>query len=152
MLKNELMKNGTQNFLMEYEQTNTGKNTISVIEGNAHDWFQKLEIIDFELLLYKSYLQDYYSGKMRCEKSTINSLLSYICRHIEQNKFHLRTCLYYKNRISKIRECDDMECEQIYMEAHSLFKKRLQDHFIKIKRLKHQIISKTLVYSELKID
>ena len=27
-----------------------------------------------------------------------------------------------------------MECEQIYMEAHSLFKKRLQDHFIKIKR------------------
>ena len=89
MLKNELMKNGTQNFLMEYEQTNIGKNTISVIEGNAHDWFQKLEIIDFELLLYKSYLQDYYSGKMRCEKSTINSLLSYICRHIEQNKFHL---------------------------------------------------------------
>ena len=35
MLKNELMKNGTQNFLMEYEQTNIGKNTISVIEGNV---------------------------------------------------------------------------------------------------------------------
>ncbi|MCL6220266.1 hypothetical protein [Zunongwangia pacifica] len=146
------MKNGTQTFRMKYEQPNIGNNTISVIEGNAHDWFQKLEIIDFELLLYKSYLQDQNSGKVGCEKKAINSLISYICQHIEQNKFHLRTCLYYKNRVSKIRECDDMECEQIYMDAHSLFKKRLQDHFIKVKRLKHQIIAKTVAYSGIKID
>ena len=146
------MKNGTQIFHMKYEQANIDRNIISVIENNAHEWLHQLEIIDFELVLYKSYLQVNHSAEARNEKSTINSLVSHISEHIEENKFHLRTCLYYKNRISKIRECDDMECEQIYMDAHSLFEKRLQDHFKKIKRLKHQIISKTFSYSGIKID
>ncbi len=83
---------------MKYEHTNIGKNTISVIEDKAHDWLHHLEIIDFELVLYKSYLQANYSANAGDEKSAINSLISYICEHIEENKLHLRTCLYYKKK------------------------------------------------------
>ncbi len=91
-----------------------------------------LEIIDFELLFYKSYLQEYDRTKTPGKKNTLNSLILNISEQIEQNKFHLRTCLFYKNRVSKIRECDDLACEQIYLDAHSLFKNRLQDHFKQI--------------------
>ncbi|WBL23266.1 hypothetical protein [Zunongwangia sp. HRR-M8] len=137
---------------MKYEPENSDENNIAVIEEHVYDWLQNLEIINFELVLYKSYLQDHNCLKSVDKKSKINSLLSCINEQIEQNKFHLRTCLFYKNRVSKIRECDDIECETTYLEAHSLFKNRLQYHFKQIKSLKHQIISKNLAFSALKIE
>lgn len=137
---------------MKYEPENRDESNIAVIEKHVYDWLQNLEIINFELVLYKSYLQDHNCLKSGDKKSKINSLISRISQQIEQNKFHLRTCLFYKNRVSKIRECDDIECEKTYLDAHSLFKNRLQDHFKQIKSLKHQIISKALAYSALKIE
>ena len=137
---------------MKYEPENNDESTIAVIEKHAYDWLVNLEIIDFELLFYKSYLQEYDRTKTLGKKNTLNSLILNISEQIEQNKFHLRTCLFYKNRVSKIRECDDLACEQIYLDAHSLFKNRLQDHFKQISLLKHQIISKTLAFSALNID
>ncbi|UAB84142.1 hypothetical protein INR75_18570 [Zunongwangia sp. SCSIO 43204] len=137
---------------MKYEPENNDESTIAVIEKHAYDWLVNLEIIDFELLFYKSYLQEYDRTKTPVKKNTLNSLILNISEQIEQNKFHLRTCLFYKNRVSKIRECDDLACEQIYLDAHSLFKNRLQDHFKQISLLKHQIISKTIAFSALNID
>ncbi|MFC6860528.1 hypothetical protein [Zunongwangia atlantica] len=137
---------------MKYEPENNDESTIAVIEKHAYDWLVNLEIIDFELLFYKSYLQEYDRTKTPGKKNTLNSLILNISEQIEQNKFHLRTCLFYKNRVSKIRECDDLACEQIYLDAHSLFKNRLQDHFKQISLLKHQIISKTIAFSALNID
>ena len=137
---------------MKYEPENNDESTIAVIEKHAYDWLVNLEIIDFELLFYKSYLQEYDRTKTPGKKNTLNSLILNISEQIEQNKFHLRTCLFYKNRVSKIRECDDLACEQIYLDAHSLFKNRLQDHFKQISLLKHQIISKTIAFSAVNID
>ena len=137
---------------MKYEPENNDESTIAVIEKHAYDWLVNLEIIDFELLFYKSYLQEYDRTKTPGKKNTLNSLILNISEQIEQNKFHLRTCLFYKNRVSKIRECDDLACEQIYLDAHSLFKNRLHDHFKQISLLKHQIISKTIAFSALNID
>lgn len=137
---------------MKYEPENNDESTIAVIEKHAYDWLANLEIIDFELLFYKSYLQEYDRTKTTGKKNTLNSLILNISEQIEQNKFHLRTCLFYKNRVSKIRECDDLACEQIYLDAHSLFKNRLQDHFKQISLLKHQVISKTIAFSALNID
>ena len=137
---------------MKYEHENNDESTIAVIEKHAYDWLVNLEIIDFELLFYKSYLQEYDRTKTPGKKNTLNSLILNISEQIEQNKFHLRTCLFYKNRVSKIRECDDLACEQIYLDAHSLFKNRLQDHFKQISLLKHQIISKTIAFSAVNID
>ncbi len=47
---------------MKYEPENNDESTIAVIETHAYDWLVNLEIIDFELLFYKSYLQEYDSA------------------------------------------------------------------------------------------
>ena len=84
---------------MKYEPENNDESTIAVIEKHAYDWLVNLEIIDFELLFYKSYLQEYDRTKTPGKKNTLNSLILNISEQIEQNKFHLRTCLFYKNRV-----------------------------------------------------
>ncbi|MDN3593502.1 hypothetical protein [Zunongwangia endophytica] len=137
---------------MKNEPVLNDENNVATMEKYANDWLKSLQIIDFELVFYKSYLEDHHAGKTETKKSSINLLLTYISEQMGQNKFHLRTCLFYKNRVSKIKECDDVACEQIYLDAHSLFRNRLQDHFKKINLLKHQIIYKTKKYSALKIE
>lgn len=96
----------------------------------------KLEFLNDEIEFYLNLLGSCPTGKTKHKYLDNNYLLERF-KHLKNNNvFHMETCINFKNRLPGLEECDDVQCDDAYIQSHLLFKSRLEKHFHEIRNLK----------------
>ena len=115
---------------------------LSVHEINQHKldveykhWTSRLEFIETELDFYEELLAFHHFSAGQ-EASEIADLIPNIK---EENKEVLANIQRYRNNLDGYRECEDLECENFYLNDHEKFRVVLEQHSAKMRDFKTRV-------------
>jgi len=106
------------------------------MESAVHLWRQELEFLEKEIQFYLALLSSSLIEKTRSNNIDANYLLKQFNELKESNKLHKKTCINFQNKLQGMEECDDVQCENAYLQSYLLFKNKLEKHFNSIRDIK----------------
>lgn len=101
------------------------------MESDVALWRNKLESVTDEIEFYLLLLGSSLIERTQTNTIDANFLLNQFNEIKETNKFHLKTCIQFQNKLPG-NECDDVQCENAYLQSYLLFKRILEKHFVEI--------------------
>lgn len=111
---------------------------LNITPDVAH-WTNSLEHIKAELDFYRDLLRSGIVEDLKKNKQDADFLLNQIELLNEENGFQRHTLLKYQTKIEGVKECEDVVCENHYLQDHLLLKKVLEKHFGEFQSLKYKI-------------
>lgn len=102
------------------------------MESDVALWRNKLEFVADEIDFYLILLGSSLIEKTQSNTTDANFLLKQFNELKETNKFHLKTCIQFQNKLPGKDECDDVQCENAYLQSHLMFKGMLEKHIVEI--------------------
>lgn len=99
-------------------------------------WRHELEFNEKELQFYITLLDSSLIEKTRSNNIDANYLLKQFIDLKESNRFHKKTCIDFQNRLQGMEECDDVQCDNAYLNSYLSFKNELEKHFKVIRNIK----------------
>jgi hypothetical protein len=106
------------------------------MESDVALWRSKLEFVADEMEFYLILLGSSLIERTQSNTIDANFLLKQFNELKEANKFHLKTCIHFQNKLRGKDECDDIQCENAYLQSHLMFKGKLEKHFLEIRNIK----------------
>jgi hypothetical protein len=106
------------------------------MEGDTRLWREQLEFylkeIDFYLFLITSPIIQ----QTEFNSDNTNYLFKQFQNLKESNDFHLETLIHYQCKLPQVKECDDVQCDNAFLNSHLFFKNKLEKHFQEIRNIK----------------
>lgn len=100
-------------------------------------WANQLQYIDSEVdKLLNLYAQSIYDNEIP------KNILSLFSKRKEANKQLLETVLSYGNTYTNVTECDDIQCDMVYLREYEQLRKSFQYHLEKYQKLKNTLYDK----------
>lgn len=100
-------------------------------------WINQLQYIDSEIdKLLKLYAQSIQDNEIP------KNILTLFSKRKEANKQLLETVLSYCNTYKNVTECDDIQCDMVYLRKYEQLRKSFQYHLEKYQRLKNTLYDK----------
>lgn len=100
-------------------------------------WINQLQYIDSEIdKLLKLYAQSIHNNEIP------KNILTLFSKRKDANKQLLETVLSYCNTYKNVTECDDIQCDMVYLRKYEQLRKSFQYHLEKYQRLKNTLYDK----------
>lgn len=106
------------------------------MESDFALWRNKLEFVTDEIAFYLILLESSLIERTRSNTIDANFMVKQLNELKEKNEIHLKTCINFQNKLPGKDECDDVQCENVYLKSHLLFKGTLERHFLEIRNIK----------------
>jgi hypothetical protein len=117
------------------------------INSETAKWKEVLEFNTNEIDFYKSLL----NLKLAEKSESRSEDAEYWGRQLKDiegdNKFHHQTLVDFERKLEGMKECDDVQCENYYLQDHLILKASLEKHFSNYRTLQaslQEFISKEM--------
>ena len=103
-------------------------------------WKEDISIIRVEILFFKRMLTSSIFKNLNPNQQGKDDLINDLTHVKEINESYYNLLLDFVNKLSKIKECDDVQCETFYLNNHTKFRKDIESHFSAYRFYKMNII------------
>ena len=110
------------------------------MDADLKRWKEEIEIITIEMDFYKNLLQDPANECETSEGSNCASLLKEITDAERDNELFQKDLLDFDNRALGITECDDLQCENFFLNDHATVKESIENHFSNYRVFKKSLL------------
>lgn len=104
-------------------------------------WFQETELIQFEIQFFNGILISDLIDKLQTDFYSTQAhnanLLDFELKH----QALIKELNHLKYKTEGIKECDDLQCENYYLNDINQFKAKIENHFKDYRNLKIEIIT-----------
>lgn len=92
-------------------------------------WKEEIAIVRIELVFFKRILTSPIFKSFNCDRKEKIDLLKDLdnVKDINEN-YHDNLCAFI-NKLEKIKECEDVQCETFYLNNHTKFRTDIESHF-----------------------
>lgn len=104
-------------------------------------WKEEIEIINVEMIFYKNLLNAHLKENASWGEINYESLFQGIADVQYYNERFQKGLLDFNNRLSGMAECDDLQCENHFLNDHTVIKKSIESHFSTYKAFKKTLFS-----------
>lgn len=111
------------------------------IESDIRSWKEEIEMINIEMIFFKNLVQSHLREYATWGKVNYESLFQGILDVQYYNEISQKSFLKYSTKITNMSECQDIQCENYYLEEHTLLKNTIEKHFSTCKEFKKNIFS-----------
>lgn len=117
------------------------------INSETAKWKEVLEFNTNELDFYKSLLNLNLIEKFGSNSEDVEYWMHQLKDIEGNNKFHHQTLVDFQRKLEGMKECDDVQCENYYLQDHLVLKASLEKHFSNYRTLQaslQQFISREI--------
>lgn len=104
-------------------------------------WKEEIEIINVEMIFYKNLLNTHLKEYASWSDIDYESLFRGIADVQYYNVLYQKNLLDFNNRLYGMAECDDLQCENYYLNNHARIKNEIETHFSTYKVFKKTLFS-----------
>lgn len=109
------------------------------MEPETSRWLERTQFLSKEMHFLKSLLFHNFTAKINPDLEFSKSLLKRLDKKHEENNFQTINLRDFRNKLEGFRECDDIQCENIYLGEYLLLKKVIYEHFGNVRKIKSQV-------------
>ncbi|WP_413997676.1 hypothetical protein ACMDB5_07680 [Flavobacterium sp. W1B] len=102
-------------------------------------WKEDISIIRVEILFFKRMLTSSVFKELNSSEQK-DSLVKDLTNVKEINESYSNQLMDFVNKLGKIKECDDVQCETFYLNNHTKFRKDIESHFSAYRFYKMNVI------------
>lgn len=106
------------------------------MENDVSKWRSELEFLEQEINFYLLLLTSSLIERTRSNHIDAKYLVKQFHELKDLNNFHYKTCIQFQNKLQGIEECDDVQCDNAYLNSFLIFKNKLDTHFEVVRTIK----------------
>ena len=99
------------------------------ISSDIKNWEDELRFNNSEMEFYQRLLNSSLIEKININPEDSKFLFKQLQEVQEANDFQLKTMIKFQNKLEGMKECDDVQCENYYIQDHLVLKSALEKHF-----------------------
>lgn len=104
-------------------------------------WQQEIEIVNVEMIFYKNLIESHLKEINSWDGADYEYLFIQI-KTVQLSNIPLQMKLQaFVSQLTGLNECDDLQCEQYYLNDHVQLRIQLERHFSDYKKFKKNILS-----------
>jgi hypothetical protein len=103
-------------------------------------WKEDVSIIRIEILFFKRMLISSLFKDLNSNQQKKDDLIKDLTNVKEINESYYDLLLDFVNKLEKIKECDDVQCETFYLNNHVKFRIDIESHFSAYRFYKMNVI------------
>ena len=111
------------------------------MDADLKRWKEEIEIITIEMDFFKNLLQDSTNECQTSEGNNCANLLKEITDVENNNALFQKDLLDFDNRALGITECDDLQCENFFLNDHASVKESIENHFSNYRVFKKSLLA-----------
>ena len=99
-------------------------------------WLDKMDFINTEINFLRTLLFRNCILKINKDVAESKDLLSLLDELQERNNLQLKRLRDFRNKLVGLRECDDVQCENLYLGEYLIIKEGIYEHFEELQQIK----------------
>ncbi|MDX1751665.1 MAG: hypothetical protein R3259_00640 [Salinimicrobium sediminis] len=99
-------------------------------------WLEKIDFINTEINFLRMLLFRNFIKKINNNMEASKSLLKSLDALQESNTSHLKAVREFRIKHEGLRECDDVQCENLYLGEYLNFKENIYEHLEEVQQVK----------------
>ena len=99
-------------------------------------WLDKMDFINTEINFLRTLLFRNFILKINKDVAESKDLLSLLDELQERNNLQLKRLRDFRNKLVGLRECDDVQCENLYLGEYLIIKEGIYEHFEELQQIK----------------
>lgn len=99
-------------------------------------WLEKTDFINTEINFLRMLLFRNFIGKINKNVEGSKHLLKMLDELQETNTLHLNSIRDFRVKLEGMRECDDVQCENLYLNEFLNFKDKIYEHLEEVQHVK----------------
>lgn len=109
------------------------------ITSEIKKWEEELHFNSKEMEFYQNLLNSSLVEKLNTNPEDSKFLFSQLKTIQECNEFQIKTLLKFQKKLEGMKECDDVQCENYYVQDHLVLKSALEKHFSDYRTVKNYV-------------
>lgn len=109
------------------------------INPETKRWLEKTDFINTEINFLRTLLFRNFIGMINTEVEASKNLLKQLDELQEINTAHLKAIRAFRIKIEGLRECDDVQCENLYLGEFLDFRERINEHLENVQLVKSSL-------------
>ncbi len=102
----------------------------------THRWLDKIDFINTEINFLRLLLFHNFIVKINKSTESSKKMLKQLDELQEANTILLKVIRDFGNNLEGLRECDDVQCENLYLGEYLNFKERIYEHLEEVQHVK----------------
>jgi len=111
------------------------------MDSDILKWTEEIDIIDVEMIFYRNLLNAHLQDFAAWDEINYEGLFQGITDVQSYNLMFKSTFVQYSNRLVAMAECDDLQCENYFLNEHAQLKERIEGHFSSYKIFKKTLLT-----------
>ena len=111
------------------------------IDSDIKRWKEEIDIIEVEMTFYRNLLNAHIKENEAWDIVDYSGLAQGISDVQGYNVMFQTTFLNYSNRLQGMAECEDLHCENYYLNEHTHLKESIEGHFSAYKQFKKTLFT-----------
>ena len=99
-------------------------------------WMEKTDFLNTEINFLRMLLFRNFIIKINKNVEASKHLLKMLDELQETNNANLKAIREFRIRLEGLRECDDVQCENLYLEEYLNFKEKIYEHLEEVQHVK----------------
>ncbi len=113
----------------------------NLMDDDIQRWTEEIDNIDVEMSSYRTLLDAHLKDVAAWNDGKYEGLGQGITDVQSYNLMFKNTFLQYRNRLVAMAECDDLQCENYFLNEHAQLKERIEGHFSNYKLFEKTLAS-----------
>lgn len=107
------------------------------LQNEINYWKIELEFISKEIDFYIDLLNSSLIKKTNANHIDANYLSHQFRDLKETNDIHRRKCEIFQPKLNEKTECDEIQCDHAFLNAHLCLRSKIEKHFIEVRNIKY---------------